>query len=93
MRWATHAKDGNHDEIFAAIRKITWAKDIHNAGLGLGDILARHIVTKLPVFIEVKPNAKSPLRESEAEMAVVFGRTGTWRRVNNVDEGIKAVTT
>ncbi len=92
MRWATHPKDANHDYILGELKKAgVFVMDIHNAGHGLGDILARHVVTKLPVFIEIKALKRDKLTAAEKVMASVYAPTGAWKCVHTLDEALAAV--
>jgi hypothetical protein len=89
MRHHIHRRDRDHDVIFAALKKVTAVRDIHNYGGGMGDILARHTVTHQPVFLEVKSSESDKLTESEQGFRRDFG--GFWRRVHTLDEALAAI--
>lgn len=88
MRRTIHRADGNHWPILAGLKKVTHAEDIHNGSLG-ADILARHVRTKAPVFLEVKKDGKSDLTAKEAAMQATFPLH--WARVETLDEALAAV--
>jgi len=67
-----HRADANHWEILRELKKVTVVRDIHHSSGGMGDILARHVRTKLPVFLEVKSKRTDELTETEAEFAFDF---------------------
>ncbi len=90
MRRTFHRADRDHFKILAALKKITFVVDTHHHSGGVGDILARHVVTGEPVFLEVKSSAKDKLTLTEAAFATWFPRH--WKRVNNIDEALAAVT-
>jgi len=89
MRHARHRRDSNHDEILAALKRITIAIDTHNHADGIGDILARHVRTHQAMFLEVKPSEKAKLTESERAFAAAFPLN--WVRVNSIDDALAAV--
>lgn len=89
MRRTLHRRDQNHDSILAALKRITVAIDTHNHGDGIGDILARHVRTHQAIFLEVKPNEKAKLTESERAFSAAFPLN--WVRVNSIDDALAAV--
>jgi hypothetical protein len=84
-----HRRDSNHNEILAALARVTVVRDIHNYGGGMGDILAVNVRTGQAVFLEVKPPSKYKLTPSEA----AFHREFHWCSVvvQSVDEALRAV--
>lgn len=95
MRRTVHRRDTNHATVLSALRAVTWVADISQYGGGMGDILARHIRTGAPMFLEIKDGALSPSRRkltaSETVFASVFGPRGYWVKCVSVDEALRAV--
>jgi hypothetical protein len=89
LRYTAHRADANHWEILAALKKVTIVVDTHNCSGGMGDILARHVVTKQPVFLEVKQKQSDALTESESKFAADF--RPNWQCVHSVAEALAAV--
>jgi hypothetical protein len=89
MRHTRHRRDSNHDEILAGLKRVTTAIDIHNYGGGMGDILCRHLRTKLAVFLEVKSSPKDDLTPSEVLFSEAF--KFSWARVHSLDEALAAI--
>ena len=89
MRHTRHRRDSNHDEIYAGLSKVTFVRDLHNYGGGMGDILARHVVTKQAVFLEVKALKRDKLTEAESAFATQFA--ASWRCVHSLDEALAAI--
>lgn len=85
--------DANHAPIGQALRDVTFVRDVHGDGNTGCDYVARHLVDKLPVFIEVKrpdlPPYKRALTESEQEMRDAF--PGRYAVVMTEDEALAAV--
>lgn len=73
----------------AALKKVTFVLDTHHAGGGMGDLLARHVVTKRAVFLEIKAKKSDKLTENEQ----VFAREmkESWACVHSVEEALAAV--
>lgn len=84
-------RDAKHKEIWEAVRGATWALDIHNHADGIGDILARHVVTGQPVFLEVKNTKSDKLTESEQRFAAAFKAVGAWVCVHSIEEALAAI--
>ncbi len=65
-------RDDNHESIRDGLRAAGVAVlDLGSAGCGVADLLARHVVTKLGVFLEVKnpkmsPSARRLTKDEEA---------------------------
>ena len=55
----------------------------------MGDILARDVITKQPIFLEVKSSAKDDLTDSEQKFSEVFRRN--WFRVDNLEQALTAI--
>lgn len=83
-----HRADQGHWEILAGLKKVTCPLDAHHYGLGF-DILAPHVKTGAPMMLEVKPHAKAKLTPREMAMAALF--PDYWRRVNSLDDALRAV--
>jgi hypothetical protein len=88
-RHTRHRRDTNHVEIERALRHVTAVRDIHNYGGGMGDLLARHVVTKAAVFLEIKAKQNDKLTESERAFAWDF--RASWACVHSVDEALAAI--
>lgn len=83
MRRTQHRKDDGHDAVAKALAKVTEFIDVHNHADGMGDFLARHVVTKQATFIEYKPGhvtgkdgrkARCEMTPSEAKFHEMFPR-------------------
>lgn len=83
-----HARDANHDDIAEALRKVTIVFDVHHDSGGQ-DLIARHVRTKQPVFIEIKPSSKEELTPNEEKWQAAF--PFNWARVETVDDALRAV--
>ncbi len=85
--------DGNHKSIGKTLRSVTVVIDVHELGRVGCDFIARHVVTKSPVFIEVKDPAqradKRDRSKNEATMRDLF--PGHWRMVLTSDDALRAV--
>ena len=68
--------DANHQPIGAALRGVTPTIDVHGLGIIGCDFISRHVITKRPVFIEVKDPEQPPsarqLTENETKMRAAF---------------------
>lgn len=95
MRYLRKKTDSTHAAIGKALRGVTVVTDVHELGRIGADFIARHVVTKAPVFIEAKSHKKvshrseKQLTKNEATMAVVYPEH--WRRCETVDEALSAV--
>lgn len=95
MRYTRRKTDSTHAAIGKALRGVTVVTDVHELGRIGADFIARHVVTKAPVFIEAKSHKKvshrsaAKLTKNEATMAVVYPEH--WRRCETVDEALAAV--
>lgn len=92
MRRTLHRRDGNHAELEAALRRVTVVHDVHNYALGC-DLIARHALTRGPVFIEIKDPKQPPsgrtLTDSEKAMKAEYGRF--YFVVETIDDALAAV--
>ncbi len=85
--------DDNQSAILTALKRVTFAVSVHRTGALGFDVLARHVTTKLPVFIEIKnpkrPPSKRRLTANESKMAVELPLV--YRKVETLDEALRAV--
>jgi hypothetical protein len=95
MSYRPRKTDSTHKAIKQALEDVTVVVDVHELGRVGCDLVARHVVTKAPVFIEAKSHKKvshrsaTKLTANEQEMARLF--PGHWRRCETVDEALAAV--
>lgn len=95
MAYQRRKTDSTHAAIGKALRDVTIVTDVHELGRIGADFIARHVVTKTPVFIEAKSHKKvshrseKQLTKNEATMAVVYPEH--WKRCETVDEALAAV--
>jgi len=72
MSYSRKKTDGNHAAISQALRRVTVVTDVHALGAVGCDLIARHVVTKAPVLIEVKdptrPRSSHGRSENERRM-------------------------
>ncbi len=85
--------DANHSAIGAVLRRVTVVADVHGDGTVGCDFIAKHIVTKAPVLIEVKDPTKKPsarkLTGHEEAMAIAF--PDHFRLVLTEEDALRAV--
>lgn len=93
MSFYRRKRDGNHTAIARELRKVTIVTDVHALGAIGFDLLARHVVTKAPVFIEVKDPVQAPSSHdrSENERRMAADYPDHWRKVMTVDDALAAV--
>lgn len=93
MRYLRKKADGNHAAIGKALRGVTIVTDVHTLGAIGCDYIARHVVTKQPMLIEVKdptqPKCKRDRSENEAKMRDAY--PNNWRMVMSEDEALRAI--
>lgn len=90
MRYrSVHRSDANHQVILDALKRVTWVFDIHHFGGGMGDLIARHLITKRAVFIEIK--AKQSDKLTEAEQVFAREMRASWVCVHDIGEALVAV--
>lgn len=90
-----HARktDKTHKTVGAALRSVTFTRDVHALGIIGCDYLARHIRTGLPIFVEVKRDDGSPsdVRFTENELAMKAAFPDQWVVVKTQDDALRAV--
>jgi hypothetical protein len=87
------ATDRNHAEIAQTLRRVTSVLDVHRYPQMGCDLIARHVRTRAPVFIEIKDPQKTPSARKLTDNELT-----TWRifPLNyavclTVDDALKAV--
>lgn len=92
-RYFRSRTDGPHKDIGRTLRKVTVCLDVHGFGPIGCDFLAKHLITKQPMFLEVKDPSKPPsarqLTSNETFMSLAF--EANYRVVMTADEALAAV--
>lgn len=93
MRYRARKVDGNHAAIGRVLRAVTVVVDVHGLGAVGCDYIARHVVTKAPMLIEVKDptRPKSARDRSANERKMRDDYPNHWRQVLTGDDALEAV--
>jgi hypothetical protein len=93
MSFIRRRTDGNHQPIGQALRGVTPTIDVHGLGIIGCDFISRHVITKRPVFVEVKDPEQPPSarRLTENELAMQAAFPDDYRVVLTVDQALDAV--